>query len=132
MSADNTVIVLKTKGKNGNEAEYRVAHVQAAENMTWEADYPSQDNPRLRRDWVLDIFKGVRVFTNADDALKEADRLEKYWEYVEYGVRVHDFSDIYFPATDRQRRCRERRFGPHYGRRRMQSPADRWDRVDPR
>ena len=66
MSADNTVLVLITRGKNGSEKEYRVAEVQAAENMTWEADYPSPENPRLRREWVLDIFNDARVFTNAD------------------------------------------------------------------
>lgn len=109
MSADNTVIVLVTKGKNGRGDEYRVAHVQASENMFGRADYPSdRDNAVVNREWVLDAFKGVRVFTDEGDAMKEAMEVEKSYWYVEYGVRVIDLSHIYFPASDRKRRQRRR------------------------
>lgn len=121
MSADNTVIVLKTKGKNGNDAEYRVARVQCAENMAWEADYPSRDNPRLNRQWVLDTFNG-RVFTSANEALKQATRIKREATEVEYDVHMHDYSDVFFPATDRKRR--QRRFVRQSGQR--QSVSARW------
>lgn len=109
MSADNTVILLITKGRDDwRGAEYRVAHVQAAENMTWEADYPSKDNPLFNREWVLDAFGRSRVFTDAADALGEAIRVEKQADYVEYGIVFVIHPKVYFPASDRKRR--QRRF----------------------
>lgn len=104
MSADDTVLVLKTKGKHG-ALEYRVAHVQAVENLTDGADYPKA-GPQLNRRWALDAFRGAKAFADQAEALKEATRIDRAWGGTEYGIRLLDLSRLHFPSTDRKLRAR--------------------------
>lgn len=117
MSADNTIGILITRRRDGNAGnEYRVAHVQSIENMEYEPlDYPSVDHPLLNREWVRRLFGKSPVFLDLEDAFRLAKRLEKEAEYVEYGIRLLDFNQLYFPASDRKRQRR------HFGRRYQQT-----------
>lgn len=101
MSDSKTVIVLKTHGKGKFDAEYRVAVTGDPENMTRDADYPSKENPRLNRQWLLSTFGGKQVFTVAADASEEAFRIKVANGCLEHGISFidfSDFSDIYFPS----------------------------------
>ncbi len=98
MSENKIVLVLKTHGKGSADVEYRVALVQEMEGMTVDADYPSKENPRLNRQWLLSTFGGKQVFTVAADAMKEAVRIKEETGCLDYGTSFIDFSDIYFPS----------------------------------
>lgn len=104
MSADNTVAVLITKARKGDGVEVRVAHVQALENIKYEPDYPSGKYRVLNRRWVRALFARARIFFNdVEAAWSYAESVEREVGYVEYGVEQFDFSNIYFPASDRKR-----------------------------
>ncbi len=105
MSADDTVIVLQTAGKNGQGREFRVAHVQAAECMVTKSDYPSPGNPVFNRAWVLDAFRNARVHTSMESAAREAAPMGRH---AEYGVQFVDHPTVHFPASDRRRKRRMR------------------------
>lgn len=112
MSADNTIIVLETQGQNGTR-QYRVAHVQNAENLHEEPNYPPHA-PVLNREAALDFFGGCYFFTDPGIAQREAEgmlaEIEGDGGYVEYGICYEEHPAIFFPATDRKRKRRQRRF----------------------
>lgn len=112
MSADNTIVVLGTKRKDGQPGmEYRVAEIQAAENLTYQPDYPPT-KPVLNRWHLLIIFNGKRVILDKLEALETAQKLEKESGYVEYGISFWEYPEVFFPATDakRRRRAKYRKF----------------------
>jgi len=82
MSADNAIIILKTPGEWG--FEYRVAHVCAAENLTYEH---SDGNP----EYVNMLFWDAIVFQKHTDALVYALELERFYGFIEYGVYDLEF-----------------------------------------
>lgn len=103
MSADNTILVIKTKRtaleiakgvwQNGNENYvYRVAHVQAADNLSY---YKTRELYNLGA-YLYDTFKDSPVFHTEEDALAYADKLELEYEFVEYGCNLEDLSEYVF------------------------------------
>jgi hypothetical protein len=109
MSADNTIVVLRTAGRNGKTAEYRVAMVFAIENMWYEPNYPSASHPEVNREWLLQEFGNCLVMS-AEEALDAASNLKKKVEVVEYGIQFIDYRKMTFPASDEQRERRRHRF----------------------
>lgn len=90
MSADNTVIVLSTPAvadcPECPERVYRVAEVQAAENLTDEGSTPEYLN------WILAENFGKSPVYNVEAeawraALALADEIEASERYLEYGVQ---------------------------------------------
>lgn len=103
MSADNTIVVIKTKRtsvenpkgvwKSGEENHvYRVAHVQAADILDY---YKTRELYNLEA-YLYDTFKDSPVFHTEEDALEYADKLELEYEYVEYGCHLEDLSEYVF------------------------------------
>jgi hypothetical protein len=94
MSADNGVYILETKGVDGYE--YRVSYVSAIDNIEYKPDYG-----RFNKEWLIRIFGKSVVYTNEIEALKDAmeikKSIEKFGNYVEYGICNIDASDIEFP-----------------------------------
>ena len=94
MSADNGVYILETKGVDGYE--YRVSYTGAIENIEYRPDYG-----RFNKEWLIRIFGKSVVYTNEVEALKDAmeikKSIEKFGDYVEYGICNIDASDIEFP-----------------------------------
>jgi len=78
MSADNTIIVLESKNKDGI-LEYRVAHMLNAEEM----DDPVYGSWRRWND-----FKNSHLYLDKKMALISAHALEEEIGYVEYGVCI--------------------------------------------
>ena len=107
MSADNTILIIKTKrtaqeivkSDRALDVEnyvYRVAEVQAAENL----DHIKQDQLYNLGAYLFANFKDSPVFTREEDAETYAKRLESRIEnsygYVQYGIRVEDLSEYVF------------------------------------
>lgn len=103
MSADNTILVIKTKRTayenpkgvwtNGQENYvYRVAHVQAADNLGY---YKRNELYNLGA-YLYDTFKDSPVFHTEETALEYADKLELEYGYVEYGCSLEDLSEYVF------------------------------------
>lgn len=111
MSADNTIGILITRRRDGQKGqEYRVAHAQAIENIEYQPDYPSAAHPVLNREYARSLFGSSKMFLNKDDAYREATRLYDAVGDVEYGIRELDYAAVYFPASDRKRKRRQRRY----------------------
>jgi hypothetical protein len=91
MSADNTIVVLEMKDG------YRVAHVQAIDNLEYEPDYPPE-KPVLSREYLGRLFGTSKVYTFEKEAVQEAWKLYKRFGYVEYGVQHLNFSSVEFPS----------------------------------
>lgn len=92
MSADNGIYILVTKGP-----EYRVSHAQAIDNIHYNED-SDHDPEFFNSDIVYDYFGECQVFTNEDDALKEATRLEEDIGWTEYGICSLYFEEETFPG----------------------------------
>ena len=110
MSADNTIGILVTRNRKGEGLEFRVAHVQAIENLTWGPDYPSGPNPALNREYARLLFGDAPYFTEEAAAWRYAFKLERKiladFGILEYGVKRLDFGQVFFPASDRKRKRR--------------------------
>lgn len=111
MSADNGVYILRTKKSNG--FEYRVAHLQAVENVYRHScskhgiDYYFRKckecctgNCKHSTCHIIqarDMWKDCQVFTDEQEALNEASKLlEEYEEDgfpVEYGISFIDIDE---------------------------------------
>lgn len=79
MSADNTILILQSQGSNGRQ-EFRVAHVQNAEMVHYEAD------PRARDEYIRSYFDKCTVLGKKNSAYQEAGRQLERVGYVEYGI----------------------------------------------
>jgi hypothetical protein len=117
MSADNTIGILVTRNRKGEGLEFRVAHVQAIENLEYEPDYPAGPKPVLSREYARLLFGRAPYFTDEAAAWRYAHKLEAKIERefglsVEYGIRCLNFRAIFFPASDRKRK--RRGFRPAY------------------
>lgn len=94
MSADNTVVVLRTKRKflqqghvfvNGNpHYVWRVAHVQAFDNYDWFEENQSYNLGA----YLKDVFGSCVVFESEEKALMSAHALVEAIGFVEYGVQL--------------------------------------------
>jgi len=90
MSADNGIYILETP--DGNVFEYRVAHCQAIENLT----YAEQNGDP---EYVVRLFGDSEVFYDKTSALIAADKQAQEimeWAPLEYGISTislpHKFS----------------------------------------
>jgi len=94
MSADNGVYILETKGSDCYE--YRVSYTTAIDNIEYEPDYG-----RFNKEWLIRIFGNSVIYTNEVNALFDAieikKAIEKYGDFIEYGICNIDASDIEFP-----------------------------------
>ena len=98
MSADNGIYILKTPNDTPgfeHEFEWRVVHAQAIESIYYENE---EGNP----EYVVTIFGEAPVFTDREEAIKLANKIEAHMlmddfcPVVEYGICVielpHPFS----------------------------------------
>lgn len=95
MSADNGIYILTTPSKN-HSIEYRVAHLQAADNIDWDEihkkyvdeveSYSEYDRNKIRIKNARELFAYAPVFKNEADAFDAAIILYKKFEYTEYGI----------------------------------------------
>lgn len=90
MSADNEVAI--TRWKNGSKFEYRVAHIQASENL-----FCGEKEDAYR----FLLFKDSRVFTRKCEAEREAEKIfqdimDDDFGICEYGITFYKF-DVEFP-----------------------------------
>lgn len=84
MSADNGVYVLETEGP-----EYRVAHLQAVENLSWDKskeDYT--DDPEVHISNAREMWANTPVFTSKEKAVKYASEVAEDYPYLEYGIQI--------------------------------------------
>ena len=93
MSADNTILVVRTR--KGNSYEYRVRHLQNAEMLDW--DEKTKDYTKDSDGWLYEnddvrivnarwMMENAEIFTDKDAAMERAFDLEEKIGYVEYGV----------------------------------------------
>jgi hypothetical protein len=78
MSADNGTYILVTKGP-----EYRVANLQAIENM-YDSTNPSLPN----KEFISLGFGGLEPINTVEDALMRALAIEEEQMVSEYGIRL--------------------------------------------
>lgn len=110
MSSDDRMLVLVTKRRDQKPGlEYRVAWVQASENLFAAPDYPSLAHARINRAWVLAVCERASLFLEEKEALAYAHSKEQELGGCEYGLWVQRFPTMYFPARNDQRRNRSRR-----------------------
>lgn len=82
MSADNGVYILKTDGP-----EYRVAHLQAVERVWWHHGPTGEtNNPHVHIENARTMWEKCKVYKSETQALKEATKLLRTYDYVEYGI----------------------------------------------
>lgn len=82
MSADNGVYILETTGP-----EYRVACLQAIENIDWDPETCASDaDEDTRIANARKMFSGARAFTDRSDAITYAFALADEYPFLEYGV----------------------------------------------
>ncbi len=91
MSADNTIAILQTK--KGKGYEYRVAHLQAVDNYSWDDKRKKHtDNPQVQIKNAREMWSDCKPTRKKSDALLQADRLyqtilqDDFCPYVEYGI----------------------------------------------
>lgn len=81
MSADNGIYILKTEGD-----EFRVAHCQAIENLTY-------GDPGGDEEYMLLLFSDSEVFGDEQEAMMKAKELydeimaDEFCPVVEYGIQ---------------------------------------------
>lgn len=90
MSADNTIAILESKDG------YRVAHIQAVEEIQINPDYPV-DNPQYNKERLQLLFGEAIVYSTMLEAHRAAFKLYKDFGYVEYGVCSFEL-DTEFPT----------------------------------
>ena len=84
MSADNSIILLKTPRHKEEGFDYRVIHAMAIENIYWDEKKKKRTleiNPKI----LLEQFDQCKVLAEKE-SWEEACRLEKEVGYVEYGI----------------------------------------------
>lgn len=90
MSADNGIYILQTESQNGGD-EFRVAHLQAIDNISWDEDLGLHtDNLDKQIKNARDMFQGAEIFKTEDQAFQKARDLAKEIDedggYLEYGI----------------------------------------------
>jgi hypothetical protein len=79
MSADNTIIILKTVDG------YRVGHFQAADNLCWAWGSENNEIMCVR---VFEFFHDCDSIKSEGDTLISAQRIYNSIGYVEYGIQT--------------------------------------------
>ncbi len=112
MSRDITIVILKTQSRDVDGYEFRVFETTTT-NFGYNADYP-RNKPVLNRYFLLERHSRAPIFFDEMEAWGyAADHLRRNLdavvsEYVEFGVCLYDYGDVYFPASDTKRRRREK------------------------
>jgi len=93
MSADNTILILDTRG------EYRVEHIQGVDNLwfSWRSKFPTTE-PTCAR--VLEYFMSSTPISSASDVLLKAQSLYDDLEYVEYGIQTVSINKTFREIVD--------------------------------
>ena len=102
MSADNTILILSTKG-----GEFRVGHFQATDNLVWSWNNTSNSDIVCARifEYFHDIepVEGETYTIRSNNALESAKKLFEKISYVEYGIQAitidKTFSEIVIEAS---------------------------------
>lgn len=89
MSADDGIYILKTpRSDDHNFFEYRVAWLQAIENLEWDADKScNTDNPDVNIYNARQMWSNATVWHNVADALKYAEEKDRA-RRTEYGIKT--------------------------------------------
>lgn len=101
MSADNGIYIgrfMRVESRNPLKAkfEYRVIHAQAIENCDDSHDFPSEITDAYRALY----YGGAPIFTDADEAHKQARELVTPEPILEYGISEIHY-DIVFPSLSK-------------------------------
>jgi len=92
MSADNGIYILKTpvssySSMQGDGFEYRVAHMQAAENLSWDdKKHCHTENLNVRIKNAREMWEGEDMFHSEEEARKAAIALAETISFLEYGI----------------------------------------------
>jgi hypothetical protein len=86
MSADNGIYILEFPTENG-EKEFRVAHAQAIENITWDVPYGWDYHPEEIVIYFGSVSNAAR-FTHEKDAIEYAYKKIKELYVCEYGIQL--------------------------------------------
>ena len=87
MSADNGIYILKTSGFHGHGHEYRVAHLQAVENVDWDSAHTGfTSEPAIRIKNAREMWRGCKVLKSEKKALEAAAVMLRSYPVVEYGI----------------------------------------------
>lgn len=112
MSADDAIVILKTKDKfqkigfnhykkmfDKGIIAYRVAHIQAMDNFEF---YKEKESHNLGY-WMHNRFSVCEVFYNEEDAYLKAqslyDKAIKDFGYSAYGIQTINATDFNFPGS---------------------------------
>jgi hypothetical protein len=106
MSDNRVVLILGTRATGLKDGlEYRIACCSA--DAGGEPDYPPT-KPVLHRESARQIFGKSQVFTDEGEALKAAAKLFLTEGGVEYGIKPSAWPEVFFPASDADRRRRQK------------------------
>jgi len=100
MSADNGIYILKTPVDKNGAFEWRVAHAQAIESIYYKNE---EGNP----EYVVQFFGKAPVFTNREEAVKLANKIEAhilmddFCPIVEYGICEIELPHSFFYYKNR-------------------------------
>lgn len=103
MSADNGIYILVTKRtrtqENGviiNDGKehlvYRVAHVQAIDNLGW---YKENQSYNLGA-YMKDVWGESKVYPTRAAAMEKAVEMSNDYEILEYGIQIIELKDMIF------------------------------------
>lgn len=91
MSADNGIYILRTKD------QYRVAHLQAVENISWSYIDGDQNNKAVTHERyvptrVVEMWGDCKFTKDAEQALRIAHKWNTSLPVCEYGVKIITYS----------------------------------------
>lgn len=89
MSADNGIYILETR--KGNEKEYRVAHLQAVENVYWHMCSVHKDDYQFGNE--IEDAQGIRKTENCHECHTGECRHSKC--HIQQARRMWDKSQVY-------------------------------------
>lgn len=91
MSADNGTYILQTYGP-----EFRIVHAQAIDNIY--GNYDDENHnwfPHIQN--IVDYFGQSEIYTNIEDALDAAYKLDESYDWSEYGIcLISEFGEYHF------------------------------------
>jgi hypothetical protein len=95
MSADTGVYVLKTITRNPEIFEYRVACLQAVDNVSWDDNQKCQTNdPDVMIKNARKMWLG-HFTSNEDTAMKWALEIQKDYGWTEYGICMIEIDRVF-------------------------------------
>ena len=101
MSADNGIYILKAIDNHRKEGRwlvnapftsYRVAHVQAIDNLS----YLQENEPYNVGCYLRDTWGHSKVYDSLETAMQKAIELSKGYSVLEYGIRVIETEYVFY------------------------------------